>query len=230
MTIPFAAQTRDARVQKSPVYFHEPSLCPHRQSRLRLLGFGIRFPSVHAGNSRRGVDLAAHDATDVLAVEGAPPEQLPDVMSQLAPKPPNLPLRNTLIIGGTAALFTAYGMAKWWEAGFGGGFDKVNEGWFGSDTQYGGADKLGHMFTNYASMRLLIPLFEAAGNSRETSVKLSAWTTLGIFTGIEIADGYLTRLEVQLAGCHHEPRRCRAWRCARDPSRTRRRFRFSLCL
>ena len=130
------------------------------------------------------------DATDVLAVEGTPTEELPDVMSQLAPEPPNLPLRNTLIIGGTAALVTAFGMAKWWEAGFGGGFDKVNEGWFGSDTQYGGADKLGHMFTSYAGMRLLMPIFEAAGNSRESSVRLAAWTALGIQTGIEIADGF----------------------------------------
>jgi hypothetical protein len=151
-----------------------------------VFAFLVYAPAIRAD----GVDLVSQDATDVLAVEGAPPEKLPDVMPQLAPEPPNLRLRNTLIIGGTAALFTAYGMAKWWETGFGGGFDKVNEGWFGSDTQYGGADKLGHMFTNYASMRLLIPLFEAVGNSREASVKLSAWTTLGIFTGIEIADGY----------------------------------------
>src|SRR6478752_9859112 len=133
------------------------------------------------------VESDARDATDVLAVEGAPPEKLPDVMSQLAPEPPNLQLRNALIIGGVATLFTAYGMAKWWETSFGGGFDKVNEGWFGSDTPYGGADKLGHMFSNYATMRLLIPLFEAVGNSREDSVRLSAWTTLGLFTGVEIA-------------------------------------------
>jgi len=161
----------------------------HRLALLVSRGFvclALVFVSLHAG----GVELAALDATDVPAAERTPSEQLPDVMSQLAPKPPNLPLRNTLIIGGTAGLVTAFGMAKWWEAGFGGGFDTVNEGWFGSDTQYGGADKLGHMFTTYAGMRLLMPVFEAAGNSRETSVKLAAWTALGIQTGIEIADGF----------------------------------------
>jgi hypothetical protein len=161
----------------------------HRLAPIVIRGFvylAFVFVSLHAG----GVELDAGDGTDVLAVESTPPEQLPDVMSQLAPKPPDLRFRNTLIIGGGAALFTLYGLNKWWGAGFGGGFDKVNEGWFGSDTQYGGADKLGHMFSNYASMRLLVPLFETVGNSREASVKLSAWTTLGIFTGIEIADGY----------------------------------------
>jgi hypothetical protein len=105
-------------------------------------------------------------------------------------RPPNLPLRNTLIIGTTASLYAAYGMAKWWESGFGGGFKTVNEGWFGRDTQYGGIDKLGHLYTSYASTRLLTPLFEAVGNSRESAVALAAWTSLGIYLGIEIADGF----------------------------------------
>lgn len=106
---------------------------------------------------------------------------------------PNLALRNTLIIGTGATLFGAYGKSKWWQSGFGGGFKTTNEGWFGANAQYGGADKLGHLYSNYASMRLLTPLFESAGNSREASVALAAWTTAGIYTGIEIADGYSRR-------------------------------------
>lgn len=107
----------------------------------------------------------------------------------------NLPLRNTAIIGGGVALFAAYGKAKWWETGFGGGFKTVNEGWFGRDTAYGGTDKLGHMYTNYANVRLLTPLFEAAGNSREASITLAGLTTAGIFLGIEVADGYSRNYE-----------------------------------
>lgn len=108
-------------------------------------------------------------------------------------RPPNLRLRNTLIVGSGAALITAYGLSKWWQAGFGGGFKTTNEGWFGRSTEFGGADKLGHMYFNYGSVRLLTPLFEKAGNSHDASVLLAAWTSLGIFTGVEVADGFSRR-------------------------------------
>lgn len=106
---------------------------------------------------------------------------------------PNLQLRNALIVGAGATLVTAYGRSKWWQSGFGGGFKTANEGWFGRNTEYGGADKLGHMYFNYGAVRLLTPLFEAAGNSRSDSVSLAAWTTLGIFTGVEVVDGFSRR-------------------------------------
>lgn len=102
----------------------------------------------------------------------------------------SLRLRNGLIIATSAALVAVYGSRKWWHSDFGGGFDSTNEHWFGSDTQFGGADKLGHLYSNYASVRLLTPLFESAGNTRQASVSLATWSTLGIFTGIEIADGF----------------------------------------
>jgi len=103
---------------------------------------------------------------------------------------PDLRLRNGLIIGAGATLVAVYGSNNWWSSGFGGGFDTVNEGWFGPDTQFGGADKLGHLYSNYAGVRLLAPLFESAGNSREASVSLAAWSALGIYTAVEIIDGY----------------------------------------
>lgn len=121
------------------------------------------------------------------AASEAEPEPEPVVQAQ---PPLDLRLRNAAIIGTVGALWAGYGFAKWWNDGFGGGFKTVNEGWFGTDTPYGGADKLGHMFANYASVRLLTPLFETAGNSREASIRLAGWTTIGIFTAIEVLDGY----------------------------------------
>ena len=115
------------------------------------------------------------------------------LLSRPGDQPPNLRLRNALIIGTGATLVTAYGMSKWWQSGFGGGFKTTNEGWFGQNTESGGADKLGHMYFNYGSVRLLTPLFEGAGNSREASVSLAAWTTVGIFTAVEVADGFSRR-------------------------------------
>lgn len=104
--------------------------------------------------------------------------------------PPNLALRNTATIAAIGALWAGYGYGKWWNDGFGGGFRTTSEGWFGTGTDSGGADKLGHMFSNYASVRLLTPLFTATGNSREEAIRLAGWTTIGIFTAIEVLDGY----------------------------------------
>lgn len=106
-----------------------------------------------------------------------------------ADSPPNLRLRNSLIIVGTA-LVAAYGAQNWWRTGFGGGFDMTSEGWFGAGTRYGGADKLGHLYSNYAGVRLLTPLFESVGNSRDASVSLAAWSTFGIYTAVEVVDGF----------------------------------------
>lgn len=104
--------------------------------------------------------------------------------------PPNLRFRNSVIIGSGAALVAIYGLNDWWRTGFGGGFKTINEGWFGSGTEYGGADKCGHLYSNYAGVRLLTPLFESAGNSRDASVSLALWSSLGIFTAVEVVDGF----------------------------------------
>lgn len=103
---------------------------------------------------------------------------------------PDLKLRNTATIAAIGALWAGYGYNKWWNDGFGGGFKTTDEGWFGNGTDSGGADKLGHMFSNYASVRLLTPLLTATGNSREEAIRLAGWTTIGIFTAIEVVDGY----------------------------------------
>ncbi len=120
----------------------------------------------------------------------AVPTAAVDAGADQAGNPPDLRLRNSLIIGGGAMLVAAYGSYNWWDSGFGGGFDTTNEGWFGAGTDFGGADKLGHLYSNYAGVRLLTPLFEMAGNSREESVSLALWSTLGIYTALEVVDGY----------------------------------------
>jgi hypothetical protein len=124
----------------------------------------------------------------------AGPAAADDAADQQQPPPraeaPDLALRNGAAIATEAMATGAYGLRKWWHSDFSGGFDTTNEGWFGANTQFGGADKLGHMYVNYANVRLLTPLFESMGNDREKSVALATWATLGIFTGVEIADGY----------------------------------------
>lgn len=113
-----------------------------------------------------------------------------DMLTKPGDPPPNLGLHNSLIIATGATLVAVYGSNKWWRTGFGGGFETASEGWFGADTRYGGADKLGHIYSNYAGVRLLTPIFESAGNSRDASVSLAAWSALGVYTAVEIVDGY----------------------------------------
>ncbi len=103
---------------------------------------------------------------------------------------PNLALRNGLIIATGVSAVVAYGERNWWTDGFDGRFETVNERWFQANTQWGGADKLGHMYGNYAGVRLLTKLFTAAGNAPRDSLTLAMWSTLGTYSAIEIADGY----------------------------------------
>lgn len=106
---------------------------------------------------------------------------------------PALWRRNALVLGTGAVLVGAYGNSQWWGDGFKGGFKTRNEGWFGSGTENGGADKLGHLYANYVGARLLTALFEGAGNDREQAISLGAWSTFGAFTAIEVIDGFSER-------------------------------------
>lgn len=122
-----------------------------------------------------------------------PPAASEDTQPKPGDTPPNLRLRNSLIIGTGATLVAAYGLSNWWRSGFDGDFRTIDEGWFGAGTEHGGADKAGHLYSNYASVRLLTPIFESAGNSHDASVSLAAWSTLGIYTAVEVADGFSRR-------------------------------------
>ncbi len=131
-----------------------------------------------------GLELAAR------ALERAAQLAGPDAAPAEPAAPPNLALRNTALLGTAAALIAAYGFENWWQDGFGGGFKTESEGWFGADTKYGGADKLGHLYGNYVGVRLLTPLFEALGNGRESSVSLASWSTFIAYSAVEVIDGY----------------------------------------
>ncbi len=65
-----------------------------------------------------------------------------------------------------------------------------DEGWFGEDTKYGGADKLGHMYSTYLWSLGFSSLFEYWGMSEEESLvygPLTSW----IFQGMmEVGDSF----------------------------------------
>jgi hypothetical protein len=144
----------------------------------------------------RSGELPAVPTGPVLAAAPGPdaasfrqPEQ-PDAFAEPALTEAQVRLRTWGIIGGGAAAIVAYGMNNWWQDGFTGQFRTANEGWFGQNTNDGGADKLGHMYGNYVGTRLLARGLEWAGNSRDTALWLAGLSTFGAYTAIEVADAY----------------------------------------
>ena len=106
------------------------------------------------------------------------------------PDPRGLWWKNAAVIGGIGITVGVYGANSWWKDGFSGSFRTVDEGWFGRNTYAGGADKAGHAFFTYTGARLLTRGFKALGNNPGRSLRLGAWTSLGVMTGIELVDGF----------------------------------------
>jgi hypothetical protein len=102
----------------------------------------------------------------------------------------NLRWKNAAVIGGITAVVGYYGVNNWWKDGFSGSFRTVDEGWFGQDTYAGGADKAGHIYFTYTGARLLTRAFEAVGNDPRRALRLGAWTSFGVMTGVEVIDGF----------------------------------------
>lgn len=64
-----------------------------------------------------------------------------------------------------------------------------DEGFFGLDTYAGGADKFGHMWSNYALNRITAELLMAGGWSPVAASVISTSTTYAFFIAIELKDG-----------------------------------------
>lgn len=106
--------------------------------------------------------------------------------------------KNAAVIGGIGLTVGIYGTSSWWKDGASGSFRTVDEGWFGKNSYAGGADKAGHAFFTYTGARLLARGFEALGNDPGRSLRLGVWTSLGVMTGVEIADGFSKRFRFSL--------------------------------
>jgi len=88
----------------------------------------------------------------------------------------------------TIGAITAIGVAGWDYGSH--SFRTANEGWFDSDTHYGGADKLGHAFTCYALASVYNRIYKDWGYSENDAILIGAansWLTMSL---IEIGDGF----------------------------------------
>lgn len=64
------------------------------------------------------------------------------------------------------------------------------EGWFKKNTKEGGADKLGHFYTNYILTHGLATTYENWGYSKYKAISLAAWSSFGLSTLMEVGDSY----------------------------------------
>lgn len=98
--------------------------------------------------------------------------------------------RTKIFLTASALGVATYGVKSWWNTGVSGTFRTRSEGWFGADTPKGGADKAGHAFGAYTGVRAGAHLLELMGNTREDALRLATATSLAVFTGIELVDGF----------------------------------------
>ncbi len=115
--------------------------------------------------------------------------------SMLAASRPNADLRLVSVLG-LAGGYVTLGTWMWFawykdqpklpEWRFGG------DGWFGAQTYAGGADKLGHVWTNLALSRLGTEILRLGGWSRGSSSLIASGICLGAFLMVEVNDGYYT--------------------------------------
>jgi hypothetical protein len=89
---------------------------------------------------------------------------------------------------GGLAVVAGYGLWKW---DYGeNSFEFVDEGWFGKNTEYGGADKLGHFWSSYALSHLNAYIYRQWGYTDREANLYGVLTNLGFQTFMEIADGF----------------------------------------
>ncbi|MDO9166331.1 MAG: DUF2279 domain-containing protein [Rhodoferax sp.] len=80
--------------------------------------------------------------------------------------------------------------SKNWNWGSSHSFRTTSEGWFGPDTESGGADKLGHAFSAYLITNGLAEQLLRQGRSPERAALTSVVITQALMLGVEILDGY----------------------------------------
>ncbi|MBL7185438.1 MAG: DUF2279 domain-containing protein, partial [Phycisphaerae bacterium] len=112
-----------------------------------------------------------------------------------SPEPPwwpmaDWPREKKVVALNLAAVGTiaAVGSASWDYANS--SFTTQNEGWFGHDTRYGGADKLGHAFGAYSLTAVYSSIYRHWGYSDDEAMLGGVLSSWSLMTLTEIGDGF----------------------------------------
>lgn len=86
------------------------------------------------------------------------------------------------------AVITAWGVKNW--DYFSTSPQATSEGWFQNDTKYGGADKLGHVYTSYVASHGLSYLYESWCINKKDAALYGALSSLAMVTYMELGDSF----------------------------------------
>ncbi len=105
------------------------------------------------------------------------------------------PLGRGLSVGmmlGVYVGINAVAYLAWWKGSPPDQFEWIKDGWFGSRTYAGGADKLGHFYACHLETRAIAGILEEGGWHPRTSTFAGAVLTLGTFYVVEMRDAFST--------------------------------------
>ena len=94
------------------------------------------------------------------------------------------------LTGGVYGALYLYAYLAWYSDGAQTTLHLRDEGWLGRDTYAGGADKVGHLWANYALTRSVSRVLEWGGYSKPLSLVTSTGLAVGFFVLVEVKDGY----------------------------------------
>jgi len=113
-------------------------------------------------------------------------ERASDCPDELALTERNLAIRKVNLVG--IGVVTVWGVAKW--DYFSRSMHAQSEGWFQNDTDSGGADKVGHLYTSYVTAHGLSAIYEYACFKKEDAAFYGALSALAITGYMEIGDSF----------------------------------------
>jgi hypothetical protein len=136
--------------------------------------------------SQEGESQSLRQETSAEKEEPLPPEQ--KIPSEKKKEYLTRGQKTLLLNAGSLVAIVLYGFLKWDYAES--SFNFQNEDWFGRDTKYGGADKFGHFWSNYALSHLYSYVYRKWGYSGREASLYGALSSLGANLFMEIADGF----------------------------------------
>lgn len=111
---------------------------------------------------------------------------LSDCVSEMSPQEQKQSVINTNLAG--FGVITLWGVAKW--DYFTNSAHSVSENWFENDTEAGGADKAGHMYTSYITSHGLSYLYENWCINKRDAALYGALSSLAILGYMEVGDSF----------------------------------------
>ena len=106
--------------------------------------------------------------------------------NEISPQDKNRILWNTNLTG--IGVITIWGITNW--DYFSESPKTTSEGWFKNDTESGGADKLGHIYTSYVITHGLSNLYDSWCFNKDDAAMYGALSSLAIVSYIEFGDSF----------------------------------------